>query len=65
MFDVTIVTQSFLYRPKSARGRRPSHSYNEEEAGLLDGDAARQSTSPVAPRRRGGSVSRDASVGFP
>ncbi|RPD66139.1 PQ-loop-domain-containing protein [Lentinus tigrinus ALCF2SS1-7] len=65
MFDVTIVTQAFLYSPKSARGRRPSHSYNEEEAGLLSGEATGRDASPVTSRRRGGSVSRDTSVGFP
>lgn len=37
MFDVTIVTQSFLYRPKAhPRGRRPSRTDNEEEQGLLN-----------------------------
>ncbi|KAF7799632.1 hypothetical protein EIP86_010870 [Pleurotus ostreatoroseus] len=36
MFDVTIVTQSFLYRSKAhSRGRRPSRADNEEEQGLL------------------------------
>ncbi|TCD63614.1 hypothetical protein EIP91_005165 [Steccherinum ochraceum] len=38
MFDVTIVTQSFIYRPKAhLRGRLSSR--NEEEAGLLSADA--------------------------
>ncbi|KAI0721087.1 PQ loop repeat-domain-containing protein [Cerioporus squamosus] len=64
MFDVTIVTQAFLYSHKAARGRRPSHSYNEEEAGLLAGEAIGRDASPVTSRRRGGSISRDASVGF-
>ncbi|TFK91034.1 hypothetical protein K466DRAFT_573907 [Polyporus arcularius HHB13444] len=65
MFDVTIVTQSFLYSRKAARGRRLSHSYNEEEAGLLGGETTGRDASPVTSRRRGGSISRDTSVGFP
>ena len=40
MFDVTIVTQSFLYRPKPlSRGRNPSRAMNEEEEGLLSAGA--------------------------
>ncbi|KAH9946113.1 PQ loop repeat-domain-containing protein [Epithele typhae] len=60
MFDITIVTQSYLYRSKPAiRGRRQSHTYNEEEAGLLSAEATGAEDSPVASRRRGGSVSRE------
>ncbi|KAI0374895.1 hypothetical protein BV20DRAFT_1041091 [Pilatotrama ljubarskyi] len=61
MFDVTIVAQSLLYRPKPfARGRRTSRSYNEEEAGLLDAARSGAEGSPVASRRRTGSVTADA-----
>ncbi|KAI0362104.1 hypothetical protein OH77DRAFT_1416318 [Trametes cingulata] len=61
MFDVTIVAQSLLYRPKAfARGRRTSRSYNEEEAGLLDAARSGAEGSPVTSRRRTGSVTGDA-----
>ncbi|KAI0748128.1 PQ loop repeat-domain-containing protein [Daedaleopsis nitida] len=60
MFDITIVTQSVLYRPKGgSRGRRPSRTYNEEEAGLLSAEATGPEGSPTASRRRVGSVTRD------
>ena len=62
MFDVTIVCQSFLYRPKGShsRGRHPSRTYNEEEAGLLSAEAtAALDDAPIASRRRTGSVSRE------
>ncbi|KAI0647055.1 PQ loop repeat-domain-containing protein [Trametes meyenii] len=63
MFDVTIVCQSLLYRPKfPARGRRSSRSYSEEEAGLLDAEATAAEESPVTSRRRTDSVTRDASL---
>jgi solute carrier family 66 (lysosomal lysine-arginine transporter), member 1 len=41
VFDITIVTQSFIYTPKlHHRGRRSSvRRRAEEEAGLLSGDA--------------------------
>ncbi|GJE87137.1 PQ-loop repeat-containing protein [Phanerochaete sordida] len=48
MFDITIVIQSFLYKPKSARGRRMSRSMAEEEEGLL----ATGADDPVTPSRR-------------
>ena len=61
MFDVTIVTQAFLYRSKAgSHGRRISRTYNEEEAGLLSAEATGAEDPLIAPRRRGGSVSRDA-----
>ena len=54
MFDVTIVTQSFIYRPKAhTRGRRASRTVNEEEAGLLSADATGAlSEDPITPSRR-------------
>ena len=59
MFDVTIVTQARLYKPKGgSRGRRTSRTYNEEEAGLLSAEATGADDSPTT-RRRGGSVSRE------
>ncbi|PSR77555.1 hypothetical protein PHLCEN_2v7745 [Hermanssonia centrifuga] len=52
MFDITIVTQSFLYRPKAhLRGRRASRTFDEEEEGLL-GAGATGSDDPVTPSRR-------------
>ncbi|KAH9854234.1 PQ loop repeat-domain-containing protein [Lenzites betulinus] len=62
MFDVTIVTQSLLYRPKPpTRGRALSGSYSDEETGLLSaGASGAEETNPAASRRRTGSVSRDA-----
>ncbi|KAJ7581264.1 PQ loop repeat-domain-containing protein [Mycena floridula] len=39
MFDVTILTQSFLYRPKHHRRQRTRIDTVEEEAGLLSGDS--------------------------
>ncbi|KAI9064438.1 hypothetical protein FKP32DRAFT_1650007 [Trametes sanguinea] len=63
MFDVTIVAQSLIYRPKALiRGRRSSRSYSEEEAGLLDASRGTSGAeaSPVASRRRTGSLSHDA-----
>ncbi|CDO68284.1 hypothetical protein BN946_scf184799.g11 [Trametes cinnabarina] len=63
IFDVTIVAQSLIYRPKAlTRGRRTSRSYSEEEAGLLDaarGISAAEG-SLVASRRHTGSIARDA-----
>ncbi len=51
MFDITIVTQSFLYRPKAhLRGRRASRTFEEEE-GLL-GAGATGSDDPITPSRR-------------
>ncbi|KAL4247291.1 Lysosomal/Vacuolar Amino Acid Transporter 1 [Abortiporus biennis] len=53
MFDVTIVTQSFIYRPKhhNTRGRRASRTLNEEEAGLLSAGAT-GAEDPITPSRR-------------
>ncbi|KAG5653832.1 hypothetical protein H0H81_010105 [Sphagnurus paluster] len=54
MFDVTIVGQSFIYRPRHRR-HGPMHSSRiEEETGLLSGDTvARQASgSTVLPRGR-------------
>lgn len=65
MFDVTIVTQTYLYRPKAGRSRRPTHTYSEEEAGLLSAEATGAEDSPPTSRRRRESVSRDrAAAGF-
>ncbi|KAI0345157.1 hypothetical protein BDW22DRAFT_1370916 [Trametopsis cervina] len=51
MFDITIVTQSFLYRPKPhVRGRRLSRSHEEEE-GLLSAGAT-GADDPSTPSRR-------------
>lgn len=53
MFDITIVTQSFLYRPKHLhRGRRPSLTANEEEQGLLSADTTGAAEDMTAPSRR-------------
>ena len=52
MFDITIVTQSFLYRPKPhARGRHSSRAIHEEEEGLLSADAT-GAGDPSTPSRR-------------
>ncbi|KIP08760.1 hypothetical protein PHLGIDRAFT_126828 [Phlebiopsis gigantea 11061_1 CR5-6] len=51
MFDITIVTQSFLYRPKAVRGRRLSRTVNEEEEGLLSAGAT-GAEDPLTPSRR-------------
>lgn len=48
MFDITIVIQSFLYKPKNTRGGRLSRSLSEEEEGLL----ATGAEDPVTPSRR-------------
>lgn len=51
MFDITIVTQSFLYRPKAhLRGRHLSRAHEEEE-GLLSADAT-GAEDPSTPSRR-------------
>ncbi|KAI0082619.1 hypothetical protein K474DRAFT_1654730 [Panus rudis PR-1116 ss-1] len=53
MFDVTIVAQSFIYRPKSHnRGRRKSRTVNEEEAGLLSAGATGAEDPVSTPSRR-------------
>ena len=50
MFDVTIVTQSFLYRPKANRGRHITRTLSEEEEGLLS--AGTTAAEDPAPSRR-------------
>lgn len=53
MFDVTIVTQSFLYRSKPhARGKRLSMTINEEEEALLSAGATGAEDSLTPSRRR-------------
>ncbi|KAI1795875.1 PQ loop repeat-domain-containing protein [Ganoderma leucocontextum] len=67
MFDVTIVCQSFLYRPKggSSRARHPSRTHNEEEAGLLSAETSGAlEESPVTSRRRGASITPEPGVEF-
>ena len=60
MFDVTIVVQSFLYRPKRHLGRRASRTLNEEEQALLRADATGAEDAGSPSRRRTGSlVSRE------
>ncbi|OCH92230.1 PQ-loop-domain-containing protein [Obba rivulosa] len=55
MFDVTIVTQSWLYRPSPhTRGRRSTRSLHEEEAGLLEADATGAEDAITPSRRRAG-----------
>jgi hypothetical protein len=52
MFDVTIVTQSFIYRPQPrARGSRafPREVTAPEEEGLMRADSVEE---PYTPRRR-------------
>jgi len=52
MFDITIVAQSFIYRPKSSlRGRHLSRTVNEEEQGLLSAGAT-GADDPNTPSRR-------------
>lgn len=48
MFDVTILTQSYIYRPKPKRQR---NRQAEEEAGLLSNEPAYSSGLP-GPRER-------------
>ncbi|EMD37960.1 hypothetical protein CERSUDRAFT_113099 [Gelatoporia subvermispora B] len=55
MFDVTIVTQSWLYRPSPhPRGRRSTRTLHEEEAGLLAADATGADDAITPSRRRAG-----------
>ncbi|EKM55334.1 uncharacterized protein PHACADRAFT_143534 [Phanerochaete carnosa HHB-10118-sp] len=56
MFDVTIVIQSFLYKPKAMRGRRLSRPIAEEEEGLL-ATGAEDSITPSRRRMANSSVS--------
>lgn len=53
MFDVTIVTQSFLYRGKPrARGRTFTRAIAEEEEALLSAGATGAEDSITPSRRR-------------
>lgn len=59
MFDITIVTQSLIYRPRRKRhgssARNRSRMVEEEESGLLTGDALAhgpRSSSESMPRGR-------------
>ncbi|KZT09524.1 uncharacterized protein LAESUDRAFT_646353 [Laetiporus sulphureus 93-53] len=57
VFDVAIVTQSFLYRPKGhARGRRASRSMPEEEEALLSAGATGAEDMGTPSRRRTGAT---------
>jgi len=39
MFDITIVTQSFIYRPRPRRQALSYSRLDEEETGLLTGES--------------------------
>ena len=39
MFDITIVTQSFIYRPRPRRHNLAHLRLDEEETGLLTGES--------------------------
>jgi solute carrier family 66 (lysosomal lysine-arginine transporter), member 1 len=52
MFDITIVTQSFLYRPRAVRGRRESRTIVEEEEGLLNAGTTGAEDATTPSRRR-------------
>lgn len=56
MFDITIVMQSFLYRPESDKiGRRIStRNILAEEEGLLSAGATGADAETAPPRRRTG-----------
>lgn len=56
MFDITIVGQSFVYRPKpDRRGRETSRrSLAAEEEGLLSSGATGADAEAIPPRRRMG-----------
>ncbi|CCM04598.1 uncharacterized protein FIBRA_06780 [Fibroporia radiculosa] len=59
VFDVTIVTQSFIYRPKThSRGRRASRAGLAEEEGLLSAGAT-GAEDIITPSRRRTGVSAD------
>ena len=55
LFDVTIVTQSFIYRPRHRRNT--THARVEEEAGLLTGDSLAVNDSTALPRGRTSRIS--------
>ena len=59
MFDVTIVTQTFLYKPKANRGRRIARTLNEEEEGLLSAGATGAEDVTTPSRRRMPTLSAD------
>jgi len=53
MFDITIVTQSFIYRPRPRRHNLAHIRLDEEETGLLTGESmVRPNTSDSLPRGR-------------
>ena len=54
MFDITIVTQTFIYKPKTHRGRRSSRSLSAEEEGLLSAGATGTEDMSTPSRRRAG-----------
>jgi len=60
MFDVTIVTQSFLYRPSPHhRGRKGSvrvRTHVEEEEGLLSAGATGADEPVISQRRRAAGI---------
>ncbi|KZT70136.1 hypothetical protein DAEQUDRAFT_668272 [Daedalea quercina L-15889] len=54
VFDITIVTQTFIYKPKTLRGRRTSRSLAAEEEGLLSAGATGTEDATTPSRRRTG-----------
>lgn len=53
MFDVTIVMQSFVYRPRPRRHNLAHSRLDEEETGLMTGESmVRPNTSDSLPRGR-------------
>lgn len=54
MFDITIVAQTFIYKPKMHRGRRSSRALLAEEEGLLSAGATGTEDMATPSRRRAG-----------
>ena len=53
MFDITIVTQSFIYRPRHRRHNLLEHvRLDEEETGLLTGESMVRPNADFLPRGR-------------
>lgn len=52
MFDITIVSQSFIYRSRPRRHSLVQNRTNEEEAGLLTGEEFHPSDSSALPGSR-------------
>lgn len=52
MFDITIVAQSFIYRPWSRRYSLVQSRIDEEETGLLTGEEFHPSDSSALPAGR-------------